>query len=248
MLEQLGPLAYGFALLLFRTLGLVTSAPLLSLKGAPQTLRLGLAAATTFAIFTGAGAPQATLPPHLGVLVAQVFAETALGVVTGLTITFALEAAGAAGQLASQSMGLGYAAVLDPLGGNESTIVGQLLKLAALGAALAMGLHREIVLWLASSVHTVPPGAVENLKDLAQGVALQAVHGVGLSVRLGFPFLAAITLGHLTMGLLGKAAPQLHLQNIGFAVSIVVGGGALYLFTPQLLALAAQAAVGSVGR
>ena len=139
MLEQLGPLAYGFALLLFRTLGLVTSAPLLSLKGAPQTLRLGLAAGTAFAIFTGVGAPQAALPPHLGVLIAQVFAETALGVVTGLTITFALEAAGAAGQLASQSMGLGYAAVLDPLGGNESTIVGQLLKLAALGAALGWG-------------------------------------------------------------------------------------------------------------
>ena len=45
------------------------------------------------------------------------------------------------------------------------------------------------------------------------------------------------------MALIGRTAPQVNVSSVGFAVTIVAGGGALYLLTPSLAAVAARAAI-----
>lgn len=241
MLEALLPTAYGFALLLFRTGGLVATAPLFSLKSAPLEVKLGLCVAVSMAIFTGAGSPSAVLPAHLGALCADVLLETTLGLLAGLGGTVMLEAAAAAGQLAAQAMGLSYGAVVDPVNGIESTTIGELMRLLGLSTAIALGVHHEAILWLASSVRAVPPGTVGSVTEMARGSILQSLNAMALAIRLGFPFLAATTLGHAVLGALGRAAPQMHFSNLGFSVSILFGGGALWLATPPMLKLAAEA-------
>jgi len=67
-------------------------------------------------------------------------------------------------------------------------------------------------------------------------------HPMALSVRLAFPVLAAVTLGHLGLGLINRAAPQFNLSNIGFTVALVAGCGAFYLVAPAAAALVAQEA------
>lgn len=237
------PVAYAFALVLFRTAGLVTAAPLFGMKNAPAQVRVALAFALALVAFLGAGSGSAPLPPHVGALAVDVVLETLMGVFAGLAARFALEAAAAAGQLAAQTMGLGFGATLDPMSGAESTTLGELFRVLALGGALALGLERELVLWLASSVVQVPPGSIAGVEQLARGVVLEAVHAIVLGVRLGFPFLAAITLGHLCLGLLGRAAQQLHFSNVGFSISILFGGGALWLVAPRALQLCAEASL-----
>jgi flagellar biosynthetic protein FliR len=235
--------AYGFALVLFRAAGFVTAAPLFGMRNAPGPVRVALAASLALVAFVGAGATPVPLPPHLGALAADVLAETLLGLFAGAAVRFALEAATAAGQLGAQSMGLGFGATLDPMSGAESTTLGELFRVLALGAALALGLERELVRWLASSVQQVPPGSVASVAELARGAVIEASHAVVLGVRLGFPFLAAITLGHLALGLLGRAAQQLHFSNIGFSVSVLAGGGALWLVSPRAISLCAEASL-----
>ncbi|MCC6335751.1 MAG: flagellar biosynthetic protein FliR [Myxococcales bacterium] len=232
---------YGFALVLFRTAGLVTAAPLFGMKNAPLQVRVALSFSLALVAFLAAGAGPAPLPPHLGALAVDVLLETGLGLVAGQAVRFVFEAAATAGQLAAQTMGLGFGATLDPLSGAESTTLGQLFRLLCLGLALGLGLHRELVTWLAASVQQVPPGSVEGLEVLARAAVLQGTQAIALGVRLGFPFLAAITLGHLVLGLVGRAAQQLHFSNVGFSVSILFGGGALWLLAPQTLALCAEA-------
>ena len=63
-----------------------------------------------------------------------------------------------------------------------------------------------------------------------------------LSVRLAFPVLAAVTLGHLGLGVLNRAAPQLNLSNIGYTVALVAGGGAFYLVAPGAAVIVSEAA------
>ena len=72
---------------------------------------------------------------------------------------------------------------------------------------------------------------------------LQIIGSCALTVRLAFPLLVAITFGHGVMALMGRAAPQVNVSSVGFSVTIVAGGGALYLLTPDLAAVAAQAAI-----
>jgi flagellar biosynthetic protein FliR len=139
-------------------------------------------------------------------------------------------------------MGLSVAATYDPVHGSESPAVSQVLSLLALGFAVAGGIHREAVAWLCRSVIEMPPGSPISVSELAARVVGQAVGAIALAIRLAFPVLAAVTIGHLSLGLLNRSTPQLGLSNIGFTVALLAGVGALYLAAPSAALMAAQTA------
>jgi len=82
--------------------------------------------------------------------------------------------------------------------------VSQLLSLLALGFAVAGGIHREAVAWLCRSVVDMPPGSPISITDLASRVVGQAAGSISLAIHLAFPVLAAVTIGHLSLGLLNR--------------------------------------------
>jgi len=235
--------AYAFGLVLLRTAGLCMTAPILAARVVPARIRLALSLAIAFAVYTGAGAPAVPPPDGLLGLAGASAAETATGILAGLAARFVLDAALAAGQLAGLSAGLGFSALVDPVTGAESTAVSQTLFITAQGTAVALGAHTEAVAWLARSVMRWPPGAAAGVGELASRLVGQAAVSAALAVRLAFPVMAAVMLGHVLMGLIGRLAPQLNLGNIGFSIAILAGGLALYLVAPAAAELAARAAV-----
>jgi flagellar biosynthetic protein FliR len=235
--------AYGFGLVLLRTAALCTTAPVLGAKVVPARIRLGLALVLAFAVFSGAGAPA--VPPAAGLagLAAAAATETATGLLAGLAARWTLDAALAAGQLAGLSAGFGFAALVDPTTGAESTALSQTFFATAQGCAVAIGVHREAVAWLARAAQTWPPGAPVDLAGLATRTVGHAALCAALAVRLAFPVIAAVMVGHVAMGILGRMAPQLSLATIGFSVAVLAGGFALYLVAPAAAELAARAAL-----
>jgi flagellar biosynthetic protein FliR len=238
--------AWGFSLVLFRTLGLFLTAPILAARTVPARVRLGIGVAVSLAVWSGAGGPGADVPASIWPLAAAAAAETAVGALAGVAARMVLDAALAAGHLVSLSAGIGFGALLDPLSGAESNSAAELLSVGAQLAALALGLHREAIAWLARSCVAFPPGAGQGLRELA----LRAIwHGTGaaaLAVRVAFPALAAVMVGHLVLGVLGRVAPQLGLANLGFTISVLAGGGALYLVAPAAAEAVARAALAAL--
>jgi flagellar biosynthesis protein FliR len=237
------PWLLGFFLVLLRTGALVASAPILGARTIPARVKLALSLFVSMIAFTAAGTPQVPVPATFGDLVALVLSETAVGLAAGLSSRLLLDAAQAGGQAASVAMGLGFGQVLNPNSNAESTSVGELYSMLALSGALAAGLHRDALEWLAASVHHAPPGAVADFRALSATLVVQIIFGLTIAVRVGYPLFAAAVLGHGVLGLLGKAAPQLSLSNLGFGVTIVAGGGALYLVAPDGARMCAMAAV-----
>jgi len=244
-METLLASGYGFALVLFRVTALCSVAPVFGTRSVPTRVRLALSLALSAPLYFAAGAPTPEAPEHLFFLGIAAVQETILGLAAGAAARFTLEAASAAGQLAGQAMGLGYGAMLDPLNGAESTAVSQLFSFTALGIAVSLGIHREAIAWLASSFQSMPPGAAIDLTSVMQGACAQVLYSVALTVRLAFPFIAAATFGHLLLGIAGRLAPALSLSSVGFGMSLLIGGGALFLLAPQAAELAARAAVAS---
>jgi len=242
------PLLFGFGLVLFRTAGIVVAAPVLSARMVPVRIRAGLAFALALAAFVGAGSPRADLPASLVALMGHALAETAVGLGAGLGARVILDAALAAGQLAGIGMGLGFSALVDPLGGVPSSSLGQLFSMVALGFAVSMGIHREAVVWLARSVHDMPPGSAADFASFASVVIAHCLTSVALAVRLAFPILAVVTIGHVALGLVGRLAPQLNIATLGFSVAILAGGGAIYLVVPTAAEVAARMAVEALTR
>jgi flagellar biosynthetic protein FliR len=140
-------------------------------------------------------------------------------------------------------MGLGFGQMINPNSGAESSTVGELYGALAIGVALSLGIHTEAIAWIVRSLKEVPPGGMVDVTALASAMVRQVIFAVTLAVRVAYPLFAASLLGYALLGLLGKASPQLSLSNLGFGVSILCGGGAIYLVAPDGAAMAAQAAL-----
>jgi flagellar biosynthetic protein FliR len=240
--------AWACALLLFRASGLMLAAPVLSARVVPSRARIALAVLLAWTAWSGAGAPSAPPPAALGGLALAVAGETALGVLAGLAARFTLQAALAAGQTAALVSGVGMGGVLDPASGVDSSAVGELVLTTAQAGAVALGIHRDAVAWLARSALAFPPGAELSLRERAIEVVWQSAGAAALGARLAFPIMSAVLLGHVVMGILGRSAPQLNLATIGFSIAIVAGGGAFYLVAPAVAELTARAAVAAMAR
>jgi flagellar biosynthetic protein FliR len=226
------PTAAGFLLVLFRCTSLMMTAPLFGTQAVPQRVRMSLSVMVTLAVFQGAGMPRFAAWEHMSPLLGAVVTETLIGLATGLAARFAIEAATAAGHAAGLSMGLGFSAVIDPLHGQDSTALSQILSFCALGAAVAAGIHRDAIAWLCRSIMESPPGSALDVSALSGIIIAEAARSTALSIRLAFPVMAAILFGYVAAGLLGRTAPQMNLNNIGFAIALLCGGAALYYVSP----------------
>jgi flagellar biosynthetic protein FliR len=236
------PMAIGFFLVLVRCTSLFMVAPIFSAKTIPALVRMGFSVPIAVAVFIGAGSPVFAGWEQPVLLIPAVVMELIIGVSAGLAARFAIEAAMAAGSAIAIAAGVSFGSVIDPLHGAESTAIGDLLSFITMAVALAMGLHRDAVVCLCRSVQETPPGSEFSVATLATRVISDGAASFALSVRLAFPVLAAVTLGHLGLGLINRAAPQFNLSNIGFTVALLAGCGAFYLVAPSAAVMAAEAA------
>jgi flagellar biosynthetic protein FliR len=241
----LTPTLFGFLLVLFRCTALCSVAPLFGMRAVPMRARMAMALVLAFTAFAGAGFPVFAPPGGgTGALVGAAVIETMIGLTAGLSAMFAIDAAGAAGQMASASMGLSYGSVIDPVHGADSTAISELITMFSVAALVVSGMHREVVAWLCRSVIQIPPGVTVgvDVTSLASAVVIQAIGSAALAVRMAFPILVAVFFGHVALGVVGRTAPQLNVNSIGFSVTILAGGGALYLLAPPIAELAARTA------
>jgi flagellar biosynthetic protein FliR len=239
--------AWSWLLLLFRTSGLLLTAPVLSVRMVPARVRIALAVLVAWVAWNGAGAPVAPVPEHIGALAGAAASETILGMLAGLAGRFVLQAAVSAGQLAGQGIGIGLSSIVDPFTGVESNSLGELVHTMAQAGAIALGIHREAIAWVARSAAAFPPGATPSLRQAAVAVVWETTGAAALGARLAFPILAAVLVGQVVMAGLSRSAPQLNLSTIGFSVAVIAGGGAFYLVAPPAAEMVARVAVAAIG-
>jgi flagellar biosynthesis protein FliR len=240
----LTPTLFGFLLVLFRCTALCSVAPLFGMRSVPRRARMGIAFVLAFAAFSGAGFPafRPIGQSATGGLVGAAIMETVIGLVAGISAQFAIDAATAAGQMASVAMGLSYGSVIDPLHGTDSPAIAELLSMFSVAALVFAGMHREAIAWLCRSVIEIPPGSTVNVSAMAGAVVTQAIAAVALAIRMAYPILVAVTFGHVALGVVSRTVPQLNVGSIGFSITILAGGGALYLVAPSIAELAARTA------
>lgn len=236
------PAAMGFLLVLFRCGGLMMTAPLFGTRTVPTRVRMAISLVVAMVAFQAAGLPRFAAWDRLSAILPAIVTESLIGLGAGMAARFSIDAAASAGQTISLSMGLGFSAVIDPLHGADSTSLSELLTFVTLGVCVAAGLHREAIAWFCRSIIETPPGTAMSVPELTTIVIGEAARAVALSIRLAFPVMAAVLFGYAGMGVLGRTAPQLNLSNVGFAIALLCGGGALYLMSPTIAELVARSA------
>ena len=221
----------GFLLVLARVSPLFLLAPLFSSKTMPPRAR-GIAA---LAIAMGI-APLA-MRGHQVPLDALTLGELAIKeVLVGMAFAFAIAAVFAALQVAGSFLdtftGFAYAAIVDPLTGNQSAVIHHIYTMIGVAIFVAIGGDAWTIQGLARTYDAVPLLSMPDLGSLVGGVndAFVSIFRAGLEVAA--PVVLAVVLTDAAFGVVSRVVPQLNVFAVGFSAKIAVGLAVLAVSLP----------------
>jgi flagellar biosynthetic protein FliR len=157
-----------------------------------------------------------------------------IGLAMGFAMRIVFAAIEMAGEVASLTMGLGFATFFDPLTKGRSSAVSQFLALIATMAFLAVNAHLVLIEALAESFYTMPIAADPMSSGGPLAVARWGGHIFTAALQLSLPIVAALLVTNVALGILTRAAPQLNIFGIGFPISLGVGLLVVSLALPYL--------------
>jgi flagellar biosynthetic protein FliR len=140
----------------------------------------------------------------------------------GLLISFVLEILAMGAQAISLPAGYTYASAVDPSTNAESNVLVVLAQLTSGLLFFAFDLHQQLVLLLARSLETCPPGAFSISEPMAEYIIRAGAAVFQLGLGLVLPILALLVMIDLALALLGRLNAQLQVLTLGFPVKMAV--------------------------
>jgi flagellar biosynthesis protein FliR len=202
--------------------GFALAAPPFSNSAVPNLPKVFLSVSLAFLV-----APLVPLPDDLSIfsaagLVAAV-QELLIGVAIGMVVQLAFEALTFAGQSIALTMGLGFATLVDPQGGESTTVLGQFFMIIGTLTYLAINGHLMLIGALAQSFQTLPIGRAHTGGNFLMSVVLWGARVFQSGLLIALPAVIALVIVNLALGVVTRAAPQLNLFGIGFTVTLLCG-------------------------
>jgi flagellar biosynthetic protein FliR len=210
-----------FVLVLGRLGPLFLLAPVLSAPFLPRRAKFVGAAALALALTPTAAAGQ-TIPTDPLAFALTLGKEVVIGLAFAVAISIATAAAAAGSSLVDTTVGFSFGAVIDPLTGNNSAVLGQVYGIFATMVFLLSGGVQLMILGLARSYHLVPLGHVPSLGSLA-GLALQGLEQVPIiGFELVAPVLLSVMVTDAAFGLLARAVPQMNVLVVALPLKVLL--------------------------
>ncbi len=210
------------------------AAPVFGAPSVPVQLRLviALAIGVPAASISGLTLPADGFVSVAGIM--MIISEVLLGLAMGFAVQIGFAAALVGGEAVSNAMGLGFASMNDPMGGQSSAAIGQLLSMLGTFLFLSMGGHLILASIIIESFRAMPPGeawmSAKALGGMAQFGGL--VFSAGLSVALPVGF--AMVLVQVIMAVIGRSTPSLNLFAVGLPATLMAGIVLLAIAAPVM--------------
>ncbi len=226
-----------YFLIFSRVFALFQVAPVVASSGVPSSGRAGLAFFTAFVLFPMVETLGYVIPQEGLLYGGLVLLEALTGLLIGLFLQIVFVIFQMAGQMFAIQMGFGASSTFDPLSQVEIPLVGQLFNLLALLTFLVSGsLQKLFYIGLYGSFQSLKGGQLlVNPEYLSNSLIAIFAQFFEQSLLLAFPMVGTLMMVSITMGLLGKAAPQMNLMMVGFPIQIAVGFLVIFLSAPFLI-------------
>lgn len=209
-----------FLLVMVRFTGLIVAAPVLGSANFPVIAKVGLAALSAL-IMTPIVAENTELLPNEALPFAMLaVGEVLIGLLIGFVMTFVFAAIQVAGQIMDMQSGFGLINVFNPAFETQFPIFGFFFFIIATLYFLILNLHHVMIRALAATFESIPLGGFTARPGLLWELSKwgAAIFYDGLIIAA--PVAAAMLLAYVTMGLLGRVVPQIHLFVVGFPITI----------------------------
>jgi flagellar biosynthesis protein FliR len=209
-----------FLLVMVRFSGLILTAPVLGSGNFPVIAKIGLVGMFAFIVTPTLGTLDAPLPAGTMEFTIMAMSELIIGMVIGLVMTLAFSAIQIAGQIMDMQSGFGMMNVFNPAMETQFPIFGFFYFILAVLYMLITNGHHMMIRALASTFDHIPLGGLSPdiglIGQLSTWGSLMFYDGLLIAA----PVTAAMLLAYVSMGIMGRVVPQIHLFVIGFPITI----------------------------
>jgi flagellar biosynthesis protein FliR len=211
-----------FVLVLARLSPLFVLAPLFSSKLVSARVRgivaVGLAIGISPVVSKGVTLPLGTYD-----LLWLVLKEMLVGATFAFAVGALFAALSSAGSLLDTSIGFSYGSLVDPLTGNQSSVLAQAYALVGTLVFIAIGGDGWVVQGVARTYDLV---GLEQAPDLGRLISsVDSVFGAIFTsaLEVAGPVMLALILTDAAFGVVSRVVPQLNVFAVGFPAKVVVG-------------------------
>lgn len=221
-----------YFLTLFRVSVVLFLLPFFGSNSIPNTVKGALLIVLSLALWPQLSFPGSLMPGSGLGLALMFFGELIMGLLLGLIIRFLFAAIQFGGQIIGFQMGFSMVNVVDPVTGVSNAVTAHFLYMCTMLTFLVLNGHLQLLAALGTSFELIPPGGLLITPQLTSNLFEFSNIMFTLAIQIAAPVMAALFLVDLSLALISKAAPQMHVLVLGFPVKITVGFFFLgFLFT-----------------
>ena len=154
--------------------------------------------------------------------------ECLIGICLGLCTLFISQAFIVAGQAVAMQTGLVFASLVDPVSGTNSPVVGQFFTVLCTLVFFSLNGHLIFFKLMLESFTTLPMGQFIPNSSIEEFLYFSgSMFKAGLAMSISA--ICTMLVVNFTLGVMTKAAPQLNIFSLGFAVTMIVGICVLFI-------------------
>ena len=154
--------------------------------------------------------------------------ECLIGICLGLCTLFISQAFIVAGQAVAMQTGLGFASLVDPVSGTNSPVVGQFFTVLCTLVFFSLNGHLIFFKLMLESFTTLPMGQFIPNSSIEEFLYFSgSMFKAGLAMSISA--ICTMLVVNFTLGVMTKAATQLNIFSLGFAVTMIVGICVLFI-------------------
>lgn len=218
-----------YILVFVRFAGMFAFNPIFSRQQIPTQLRVAIPFGAALLL-----APSLSVPEGLALdgfsFVIAIFRELTVGLIFGFVVIFFYYMLMTAADIMDLQFGLSMAKTMDPGTKVQTAMTGTLLNLIFLAYFFVTDTHLVLIHLAVSAYELLPVGAPNLNLEAAPDFMLTLVSDVfSLALRLTFPFVAAELVLEISLGILMKLIPQIHVFVVNMQLKIMLALLMLFL-------------------
>jgi len=214
---------FAFLLVFSRMGAMIMLLPALGETAIPQRLRLAMALAISFLVYSLVRSILPPMPAQPFMLALLIISEILIGVLIGASIRLLMSALHTAGTIIAMQSGLAMAQAFDPAQGAQSALMSTFLTLMAVVLIFITNMHHMMIAAMYDSYSLFPVGGDLNMADFAETVVSTVAKSFLLGVQISAPFIVYGLIFNIGLGILGRLMPQLQVFFIAMPLNIAVG-------------------------
>lgn len=200
-----------------------------SASSVPRNIRALLALAMTVCFLPSIPAVRTDIEAFSILGITTTISQVVIGAGIGFITQYLVQCFVLAGQAIAMQTGLGFASLVDPVSGTNAPVVGQFFTVLCTLVFFAVDGHLVFIRLLLLSFETIPiaPGAFTP--PHLEAIIFFGATMFQVALSMSIAAICALLVVNFTFGVMTRAAPQLNVFSMGFAISMTVGLGVLYV-------------------